>query len=236
MINKFKTIQTRDDFLLIRPFDIQAFLNLYFTQSNITNSYKDYFSKLNDCLFPITELLGFRAITNIDIPYLITSDTDFIVLEGTCKLEVLTFSENESSFDWLSTLTINSSVEKEYISGDKIEIKCARDEYYLLRPKTRCFIGHWNYQTRGEFNIIDKYKSAIFNLTDQGRKLIKLSKNIYINDSVKVDHELRDEFYQILSQLDEKDLFFIFATKSFLIFKNQQLDFNQYFKNKHPHL
>ena len=93
-------------------------------------------------------------------------------------------------------------------------------------------LAHWNYQVAPVSNIIGNFEMAAFTLTHPGRKLIKLSRNIYANERRLSTEELRMEFFKILKLMRDEDLFFVFATQAYLSSKLQLAHFHEYVEMK----
>jgi hypothetical protein len=229
MIENLKRVRSRNDFFKVRTFDIHQFGQEFFTLEDHPQNFQDHLSKINDVLFPLSDLLAIRLLTNLNTPYLIQSSTDFNLLEGRCELETIEYTETETSFTWLKEIITTSVEKRSFKAGESVELLAAPNRYYLLKPETKCVLGQWNYQTPNASNFIGKYKFDFFQLSDQGRKLIKLSKNIYSQEG-----DRKEEFSKILNKISEKDLFFIHATRAYLVSKAQSADFNEYASGRFP--
>lgn len=236
MIDQLKTISNLADFFQIRPFNIHEFSHEYFIQSDYCQNYQDHFSKINDVLFPLNDSFGIRVLTNVNTPYLIQSSSAVSVIDGTCSLETLDFTEKNTGLSWLNEISSTSLEKRTLQTGDKLELKTQANRYFILRLETKCVVAHWNYQAKSESNMIERFKFDFFQLSHQGRKLIKLTKNIYANGDRRSEQDLKSDFYRILDRISEKDLFLIYVTKSYLIYNAQLTDFKKYYEHKYSHL
>ena len=232
MIKNLKSIQSRNDFFQVRPFDIHKFSLEFFGHEDHPQNYQDHISKINDVLFPLNDLFAVRVLTNINTPYHIQSSSDFSIIEGSCSVETKEYTEKLTEFNWLQEIHSISLDKRTFNAGEKVELEAIHNRFFIIKPETKCVLGHWNYQAKNETNIIGKFKFDFLKLSDQSRKLIKLSKNIYSNEGRRSEEYLKEEFYKILNMISEKDLFFIYITKSFLVSKAQSSDFFSFFENK----
>ncbi len=71
-----------------------------------------------------------------------------------------------------------------------------------------------------------------FTLSHPGRKLIKLSRNLYANERHLAPEELKLDFFKILKLMRDEDLFFVFATQSYMSSKLQQAHFQEFIQDK----
>lgn len=232
MIENLRNVHSQAEFLQLAPFPFSAFRQAYFTDTNHPKDYQDHLSQINDVIFPLNQLLAVRLLTNTSSSYIIPGGCEFKLLEDSLSLETIKLNREKTIYSWLNRLQRNSLAKTAFTAGDHIEIPNDENHLYLLTLKTPCVLAHWNYQTAPGSNIIGKFELDFFALSHPGRKLIKLSRNLYANERRLEPEQLKRDFFNILNLMKDEDLFFVFATQAYLSSKLQEIHFQDYIQIK----
>lgn len=227
-------IQSKEDFLQLKTLDLEQFAVEYFARPPLLGQISDGLSKTNDLFLPITAQLAIRLLTNLNSLYHFESETDLVLLEGTCHVQRFELSSEPTKWAWVNTCESSLRSSSVVRSGDKLS-SVSKNELLSLEPETICLLAEWNYKPPARY-FANNLELESLELSDQGRKLIKLSRNIYAQDGSQNSEELKTKFFEILSKINERDLFLIHMTKSFLGHPLQVTHFESYMLTFHQEL
>lgn len=220
------------DFLQLRPFPFTAFREAYFAKTNHVLVYQDNLSQINDVIFPLNQQLAIRFLTNLRSSYLIPGGSEFKLLDGSLSLETIELKREKTKYTWLHRLQRTTLDKSTLNPGDSLKIPLDKNRLSLLTLQKSCVLAHWNYQTPPASNIIGNFEMELFTLSHPGRKLIKLSRNLYANECRLSPEQLKLEFFKILKLMKDEDLFFVFATQAYLSSKLQTAHFQEFILDK----
>jgi hypothetical protein len=220
------------DFLQLRPFPFTAFREAYFAKKNHVLDYQDNLSQINDVIFPLSQILAIRFLSNLRSSYILPGGCEIKLLEGNLTLETINLDRKKTKYSWLNRLQRSTLEKTTFAAGDSLKIPLGENRLYLITLQKPCVLAHWNYQTTPTSNIIGNFEMDFFTLSHPGRKLIKLSRNLYANERHLAPEELKLDFFKILKLMRDEDLFFVFATQSYMSSKLQQAHFQEFIQDK----